>query len=257
VPHSKRPPRKAGAEYRFKIDAFTPETLPMARLAEYLRELAMILGERASVHLVRLEEGSTVLVHKIEREAVPKVRARTIAVRRGDAPRDAVSAFRTVNRFLREDNAVGLLQERKGATPILRFPGREEAEEQFPSVRQRGTIDGVVMRVGGIDETVPVLLESEGQQIAGCNTTRQIAKELAHRLFEPVRLVGNGRWSRDAEGVWTLADFRIEGFEVLQDAQLSTALKKLRAIGAEWGSDAYEELAAIRHGSPETADGRR
>ena len=44
-----RVPRKvkadAGAEYRFSIDAYTPATMPMARLAEYMAQLALILGE--------------------------------------------------------------------------------------------------------------------------------------------------------------------------------------------------------------------
>ena len=53
-------------EYLFKIEAFTPETMPMARLAKYLTELAAILGESKSVHLIRIESGSTALVHKIE-----------------------------------------------------------------------------------------------------------------------------------------------------------------------------------------------
>jgi hypothetical protein len=30
-------------EYRLKIEAYTPETMPMQRLAEYLAELALML----------------------------------------------------------------------------------------------------------------------------------------------------------------------------------------------------------------------
>jgi hypothetical protein len=43
---AKRSTTSAGAaEYRFRIDAFTPETMPMARLAEYMSQLAQLLGE--------------------------------------------------------------------------------------------------------------------------------------------------------------------------------------------------------------------
>ena len=76
----------AGEEFRFKIDAYSPETMPMARLAECLAQLAIILGELNAVHLVRLEGGSTIVVHKIEREAVPKVVDRVTSVRVGDRP---------------------------------------------------------------------------------------------------------------------------------------------------------------------------
>ena len=76
-------------EYRFKIDAFTPETLPMARLAEYMAELATLLGTQERVHFVRLEGGSTTLVQEIEYEAIPKVRERLNGIKTRSAPEDA------------------------------------------------------------------------------------------------------------------------------------------------------------------------
>ncbi len=238
-----------GTEYRFSIDAYTPATMPMARLAEYMKQLAEILGEPGAVHFERLETGSTVLVHKVEREAVPKVRERAASVQRGDAPRDAIRAFKAVNRMLREDNGVGLLRERTRGAKILVFPGREEAEEVLSSVRQVGTIDGFVMKVGGTDETVPILLKSEDQLISHCWATKQLAKQLAQKLFEPVRLFGNGRWGRDGDGLWTLLEFQVKTFEALEDAPLSVAVSRLRAIDGGWGEDAYAELALIRGGA--------
>ena len=61
-------------EYRFKIDAYSPETIPMARLAEYMSDLAVLFGNRENVHFVQLEPGSTTLLQRIEYEAVPKVK---------------------------------------------------------------------------------------------------------------------------------------------------------------------------------------
>lgn len=253
---SPRPHKRRGAvaaEYRFRIDAYTPDTMPMARLAEYLAELATVLGEPASVHLVRLEPGSTVLVHEIEREAVPKVRERTTSVRRGRGPRDAVRAYHAINKLLREDDGIGVLQEQTGAE-IIRFPGREETEEKFAAIRQHGSIDGEVLRVGGPQKYVPVLLQSEDQQIAGCWAERSIAKELARNLFEPVRLFGRGRWNRNADGIWSLDQFIIQSFEPLRNEPLSDALNRLRAIPVAWGDDAYHDLQVIRHG-PEKQNG--
>jgi hypothetical protein len=67
-------------------------------------------------------------------------------------------------------------------------------------------------------------------------------------LFEPVRLFGRGRWSRDNDGNWTLEDFRIESFQELDNAPLGDALRALQSIPVEWGDDAYSELGDIRHG---------
>lgn len=240
--------RRNGAEYRFVIDAYTPKTIPMARLAEYMGHLADMFGERASVHFDRLEPGSTVLVSKIEREAVPKVKQRVISVRRREGPSEGMRAYKAINRLLREDDGVGLLKEKQKGATIIRFPGREEAEEAFPAVRQHGSVDGVVVRIGGTDQTVHVTLESENEQITGCYTNRQIAKELGHKLFEPVRLHGRGRWTRDSDGRWALLDFKVESFESLEDKPLSEALAEIRSIKTEWGHDALTELPIIRHG---------
>jgi hypothetical protein len=155
MPRKPKRPRSSGGEYRFRIDAYTPETMPMVRLAEYMRELSEMLGEPSAVHFERIEPGSTVLVHRIEREAIPKVRERVSNVRRGEGPREALRAYQTINRLLRDDNAVGFLQDKSTKAVIIRFPGKEKAEEKFPSVRQHGSIDGIVIRVGGADETVP------------------------------------------------------------------------------------------------------
>ena len=154
---------------------------------------------------------------------------------------------------MREDNAAGHLRE--GKAIVIKFPGKNEAEEKFPSVRQQGAIDGIVTRVGGADATAHVLLEAEGKQVTGCYTTREIAKQLGRKLYEAVRLFGRGRWSRDSEGVWALQSFKIESFEPLSDAPLSEALTDLRAIPAEWDDDAFSELQVIRQGPRGKRDG--
>jgi hypothetical protein len=254
---SKRAARTAAgaAEYRFRIDAYSPETMPMARLADYMAELARLLGEPAAVHFKRLARGSTVLVHSVDREAVPKVRHRAVSVRRGDGPQEAVRAFRTINKLLREDNAVGWLREKRTTAVVLKFPGRLVPEEKFTAVRQYGSIDGIINRIGGKDDTIHVTLEMERRQVSGCYTTRAVAKELRHVLFEPVRLRGRGKWSRDGDGNWSLDDFKIESFEALSDAPLSQVLTELRSIPTEWTDESYDELGGIRHGPGDKRNG--
>lgn len=240
-----------GEEFRFRIDAYTPETMPMARLAEYLAELAALFGEVKAVHFLRVDGGSTVPVIKVEREAVPKVRERVRQVTWGTGPSEALRAYRKINRKLREDNAIGVVQEPTGAE-IIRFPGREEKGEGFISVRQQGTLDGEVIRVGGKGPVVPVALQSEGLILSYCFAKRPIAKDLARRLFEPVRLFGTGRWTRDRRGNWKLDSFVIDRFDVLSDEPLSSVLVELRAIqGGEWTDASLAELHELRHDGAE------
>ncbi|WP_201159895.1 hypothetical protein [Rhodoplanes elegans] len=239
-------------EFYFWIDAWTPSTIPMARLAEYMAQLATILGEANSVHFVKLKRGSTGLVHKVQPEAVQKVRERANAVRRGDAPRDALRAYEVVNKMLRDDNGVGALKE--ASSLIIPFPGREHQEERFSAIKERGTIDGEVLRVGGPHKWVPVLIESEGGAMSGCWADRATAKLLAHRLFESVRLHGTGKWSRSSEGRWLLQEFVIESFEPLNTASLSEALEAVRASDA-FNDTSISDLTFLRHGPAEKQNG--
>ncbi len=73
-------------EYRFKIDAFSPTTIPMSRLAEYVSDLAKMFGNNNSVHLLKIEEGSTVPLVMVEWEAEPKVRDRMQATTYSASP---------------------------------------------------------------------------------------------------------------------------------------------------------------------------
>jgi len=225
----------------------------MARLAEYMAQLATILGEPASVHFVKLRRGSTGIVHTVQSEAVPKVRERAEEVRRGVAPRDALRAYETVNKMLKSDNGVGALKESTDAV-IIPFPGREASEEKFVAIRERGTIDGEVIRVGGPHKWVPILIESEGETFSGCWADRVIAKQLARLIFEPVRLYGTGKWDRDSEGKWILREFVVEKFDPLSGEPLSEAIGRLRAINAFKGST-IEELEYLRRGPPEKQNG--
>jgi hypothetical protein len=249
------PPKVRVTEFRFRIDAFTPETIPMARLAEYMKHVAEILGETTLVHFSHLEGGSTVLVNRIQNEAVPKIRDRAAAIARREAPRDAIASFHHVNRMLREDNAAAVLRERKRGPTILIFPGREESQLQVSSVRQHATLEGELLRVGGKGERVPILLQSEGMEIAGVWSDRPTAKRLAGHLFEPVRLSGEGRWSRDVMGTWILNDFHVASYQVLENLGLAKTVQRLREAGGDWTAEAFADLQRIRHGSPEAADG--
>ena len=244
--------------YRFTIDAYTPSTMPMARLAEYMADLATMLGELAAVHFIELEEGSTVLVHAVDHEAEPKVEARLKAVRDRSGPPDAMTAYQRINKKLREDNGVGVLTETLSDTPapqtaeILRFPGRETVEPvAFGAFNQLGSLDGVPIVVGGQKDPVPVHLEAEGE-VHNCLAPRTLAREIAKYLFTSyLRVHGLGRWRRDEDGRWVLEKFRIDSYEELKDQPLSEVVRALRNVkGNEWEtmSDPWGELAQIRDG---------
>lgn len=236
-------------------ESFTPDTLPMSRLAEYMADIADLLGEKPYVHFVEIENGRAVLVQDVEHEAYPKVRTRVHDVKRGEGSPDARRAYETLNRRLATDNASGVLVEElePNTLPahVLDFPGRRMVvESEYGPLTQSGALQGVVIVIGGESDPVPVHIE-DGIQVYMCRAKRQIAKELATHIFGlPVRVEGNGRWFRDALGLWTMKSFQISSFVVLEDTTLSSVIATLRQVPARWKDrpNSITTLKALRSG---------
>jgi hypothetical protein len=226
-------------EYRLKIDVFSVDSLPMSRLAEYMAELARLFGEQERVHFSHLEPGSAVLVSSIEDPAFPKVGERLHKVRDGHGPKDAMQAYNTLDTLLAKDNAIATLTG-DGNAEIIAFPGRTRPKPiRYGPFREEGSLDGTVIRIGGRDDTIPVLLkDAEGAEYP-CQTTLELSKKLAlHYRGATVRVLGSGKWIREENGSWTLQQFDITNFEVMDEAPLTDVVAKLRAVeGGEWGKD--------------------
>ena len=234
-------------EYRFVIDAFSPDTLPMSRLAEYMGELARLMGRSDQVHFVRVEAGSTVLVPKVEPEAKPEVDERIQSLTYQNPREDVLRAFNTLNHYLADDKATGSLCE-SGRGEVVQFPGSTRpAPVTFGAFNQLGVLDGVLIRIGGRDDTVPVHLR-DGDRIHLCNTTRDMARRLAGRLYGPtLRVHGEGRWERDAKGSWLMKRFNITNFEELDDAPLEQIAQRLREVGGSGWKDIEDPAEELRH----------
>ena len=237
-------------EYVFRIDAFTPDSLPMARLAEYLGALARLLGNLEHTHFVRVDPGSVRLVHKVDPVDAPKVEMRLNSVRIGDAPKDAQNARQTLEDLLASDNAVGALAESLSGRVVLPFVGRDRPKPMtFPPFREDATIDGQVVSIGGRDSTAHATLQDGDIFHAGVVMKRETARELAKLLYgAPVRLHGNGRFERHADGVWKMLDFRVERFEILNDRPLAETLAHFRELPGNglMADDAYHAVAKLR-----------
>ena len=238
-------------ELRFKIDGFTPLTLPMSRLAEYLKDLSALLGSEQAVHFIKVAKGSAALVHVIDEPEVPKVRERLSLVKSNNAPADALRAYSAINEKLKADHVKGRLLDDTGAR-LLYFPGvKAEQPLTYGPFNQQGTVEGVLIKIGGRDETVPVHID-DGTRVYTSNATRDMARKLAPHLFgKPLRLYGTGRWYRDEDGTWELTWFNISDFEELSDEALPVVISRLREIqGNEWEStkDPLSELNRLRRG---------
>lgn len=233
----------------FKIDGYTPHTLPMARLAEYLRDLAALIGSDNDVHFIKVEEGSAELVHEVPQTHYAQVETRVTAAEKGHGPQEAVRAYRDLCTKLRHDGTPARFLNPKRAT-ILEFPAAQ-TQPAFGAVIQPGTLEGVLIKIGGRDDTVPVHLQ-DGESYYKCSTNRELARQLAPRLFgDPLRVSGTGRWYRNEQAMWTLDWFKIASWESLNDDALEAVLARMRVAESNWDniSDPLAELRYIRKGS--------
>jgi hypothetical protein len=238
----------------FYIDAYSPDTIPMAKLAAYMADFAALLGKDNAVHFDGLAPGSTKIKARIEFEDVPKVTNRLDDIRRGNPPKDAVKFFTDIDNRLANDNAIGriLIEDDNGTVTaeLLTFPGRDRPKAQsYGPFTQEGSLDGLLISIGGKDESISLRLQNGETIYSKCETTRSIARELGRHLFEPVRIFGSGRWMRETDSTWTLIGFRVTRFDTLGTANLRDLTTALRAVkGSHWKemTDPLAELADMR-----------
>lgn len=244
-------------EFRFHIeDSFTPATIPMERLGEYVKALAQLMGETGSVHFGGVTEGSVVLHAAVDRPAQVKVRERVGGLAGRTVSKDVAKAFSALDEMLRKDNATGRLIEVGGAT-IIPFPGRDRPEPVvFGPFKQDGTLEGQVIRVGGTDQTIPVHLRDGATVHYGLNAEEDVARRIAQHLLGPtIRVHGTGTWFREGNGTWQLKSFRISDFEVLNELPLDGVVARLRAVrGSHWSElpDPVRELLENRRGGTDS-----
>jgi hypothetical protein len=237
-------------EFTFRIDAFTPDTLPMARLAEYLAALAKLLGHQEHTHFVRVEPGSAQLVHKVDAVDVPKVENRLQSVRSGNAPKDAIAAQQALEDLLANDNAIGSLFERETSRVVIPFVGRDRPKPiTFPPFRENTTIQGQLVKIGGRDDTAHATLQDGDVVHANISVKRDMAQKLAQLLYGPtVRLYGNGQFARQSDGVWKMLNFKVDDYSVLDDKTVAETLAAIRQVRGNslMAKESYREILAAR-----------
>jgi hypothetical protein len=236
--------------YIFKIEGrYKIATLPMERLAQYMADLSKMLGEPERVHFVELRESSIGLVHVVEPEFSHAIDERLDAIERGVADATSMSAYRALDKKLRADESFATYATERGPATVLRFPGTLGPEPVvYNGIPQRGSVDGTIIRVGGVRDDVPITVLAGGGLQRNCVASKPLAKELARHLFEgELRLYGTGKWARDEDGIWTLHRFHITNFEELDARPLTAVIHELRSLPIEWeGEDLWRAAKDLR-----------
>jgi hypothetical protein len=238
-------------ELQFRIEGATPYTLPMARLAEYLKELAKLLGSEDRVHFLRVDEGSANCLMEVEEEYEPVISERVRQAQAGHSTKEANKAFKVLLDYLHDDENSAVMQWSRGDV-VIEFPRKQTAGKvEYGPFTEEGSIDGLIVNLGGVDNTVPVHLVYQGRKFT-CNATPDMARRLRNHLLEkPIRVHGKGKWYRNAEGDWEMLKFDILDFEELSDASLWDVVGQLRSIpdnDLTKSEDPLGDMNKLRHG---------
>ncbi len=237
-------------EFHFVIEGFTPDTMPMHRLAEYLQDVATILGEHSHVHLLRTESGSHRVVMAVESHAVPKVNERLRRIQIGEGDRKALDADRRINVRLAEDNTSGKLV--PPHANIYPFPGVQKySQQRVGPISDPDTIAGIPIKIGGQKDIVPVHIQEPDGNIVVCRARRELAHDIAQFIFtQQLRVHGTGKWVRDGHGEWSREDLLIHSFEPAPHIDLQEDIERMKPAFREFGEleNPLSDLEELRHG---------
>lgn len=242
----KTPEDIARGTYTLRIDAFTPETIRMDRLAEYMAEMPKLLGDPNKVRFGGVTEGSLEIHAHFARDAIPA--DCDIVANAFGGNEAAVRAYDALDRLLDADNAVGAILS-PDRDELIAFQGRNRPKPiELPSLREDATVEGELVRIGGKDHTVHATLV-DGPRKWRCVVDRGIARKMAQHLFgAPLRVHGSGKWNRTESGVWELSALDVRTFEVLESRSLLESVQRLRAldIGELRGEGAHRRMIELR-----------
>ena len=202
------------------------QSIPFARFVEYLQAFSRIIGHEKSVTFSRTEPGSTRVIVEVPTPAIKeKIDQR---INRPSLPTQR--CLKKLKRLLHEDQCVADIGFSSGSMEfhtVLRLS--EFHDYDFDSYRQRGTLDGFVVRVGDSDTpTVPVHIKSRSGERHLCRAPSRIGFEMGRYRGICLRVSGEGVW-RKTLGYWRAEAFVIESYTPLKSTRtLKQALSSMR-----------------------------
>lgn len=242
--------RKPDWDFALWIKGVTLRTLPVSLLADYLKELAGMMGEGSRPVLDGIVRGSVVVRVK-QTSDHPAVTRNRLQVAMNDPVSAGGKSYRRIASFMERDGAHGEIVDRNNVVVVL-FEGarRSSAVEPEMIVTDTGMLDGSVIGVVGADDTVHVRLLDKGG-IEHRITLRDLAmaRSLATRFRGgPVRVHVHGTWRRRTDGKWEASQVYADRIEDLDDLPAKAVFDELRAIRTGWSevADPIAEWAELR-----------
>lgn len=238
-------------DFALRLRGTTPGTLPLAALADYMKEFAALLGDDAKPVFAGVVKGSTVLRAR-QTDDHPVVTKHRIQAAANDTVGAAGRSFRRLSEMVTRDSyRAEVLDWDKNV--VLQFQSAKPvptADDEL-LVHDAGELDGCVVSVAGVDDTVHIRLsDPAGGDHKVVTRDMKIAQALAARFRGgPVRVQVHGTWKRTNSGKWEAHQVYVDDFEDLDDVAVSevfTPLKGTPESGWSRSADPTTEWEEIR-----------
>lgn len=213
--------------FDFHIENYTPETLPFNRLLEYLTQLKKLFKD-CDVHFIEVKKGSAAPAFQVNRDDSDKIESIISTF-------DQSEYYDGMFELLRKDQTNAYFT--KNNKVIFRFTGvNDNIKQEEKEVKEFSTLEGTIIKIGGKDETIPVTITDldNPEKTYKCNTSKDIAIELAKHLFASIQVEGNASWLRKENKTWELKKFDIKNFCVLDDTPAVSVIKNNLILDEDW-----------------------
>jgi len=231
-------------EYTFKIEDFTPETMPFGRLVEYYSEIKRMLGVSDNLHLVGVVEGSHGSAFAIDKNHEAALVDRLTCLNNKTAPKTAARAQSAINKMLKEDGTSGTFYSANGDN-IINFPGKRADDDVQLRIRDAASFTGELYHISGTKEDAKARISTNAYGVVFCTTTKDIAKELRDFLFEDVKVSGRGLWTRGEDGTWDIDEFSITDYAPINKGNLRDSVEKIRGMGIRWPDNTLDSIKSL------------
>lgn len=229
------------AKYTFKIEGFTPETMPFGRLIDYYAELKRLLGLPDHLHLVDITKSSHANGLAVDPDYEKKFTERLLMIKEGKAPKSAMRARDQINFMLREDGTSADFIGPDGSN-IIPFPGKKADDNVVYSICDKAEFSGELYHIAGSHNDVKLRISTDTFGVVYCHANREMGIALRDFLFEQVKITGQGNWQRSADGAWTVSDVTITDYAPISKGNLRDTVDRLRALDIDWPEDVLGEI---------------
>jgi len=238
-------------DYALQIKGVSFNTLGLSRLADYMKEFALLLGEDARPTFAGAVKGSVVLraLDHGEHPVLTKSRVRQAALKEESPGR---AAYEKITLLMSRDGARGQIVDHSDNV-LATFSPTKPANDEAPEIiiPDEGEIDGVVVGVSGADDTAHVRLQDTSGAIHSITVRDMtLARALATRFRgNSIRMHVHGTWKRTLAGAWEPHALYGDRFDDLDQSNAYETFLELAAIpGNGWATteDADEVWKKIR-----------